>query len=146
MAYTKQTFDDYQVLTADNMNYIEDGIEAAHQGLEQKQNTLVSGMNIKTINGVSLLGEGNLVIQGSDGEGSTSVAGYASDYFQIEEDEVNTVTIPDTIKDYPAISVYHNGSFLVKGYHYTVEDATLHLTNFNAFKGDVFSFVGFGVF
>lgn len=145
MAYTKQTFEDYQILTADNMNHIEDGIDTAHQGLGEKQDTLVSGMNIKTINGVSLLGQGNLVIEGSNGS-STPVTGYATDYIQITEEEISTVVIPDTIKDYPAISVYHNGSFLVKGYHYTVEDYTIHLSNFVAFKGDVFSFMGFGVF
>lgn len=38
--------------------------------LDTKQNTLVSGTNIKTINGESVLGEGNLVIEGG---GSTPV-------------------------------------------------------------------------
>lgn len=144
MAYTKQTFEDYQVLTADNMNHIEDGIDTAHQGLNEKQDTLISGMNIKTINGVSLLGQGNIDISG-DGS-SSSVTGYATDYIQITEEEISTVVIPDTIKGYPAISVFHNGSFLVKGYHYTVENDTIYLSNFVAFKGDVFSFMGFGVF
>lgn len=32
-----------------------------------KQNTLVSGTNIKTINGESVLGSGNIVISGSGG-------------------------------------------------------------------------------
>lgn len=35
--------------------------------LANKQDTLVSGTNIKTVNGNSLLGEGNLVIAGGDG-------------------------------------------------------------------------------
>ena len=53
------------------MNHIEDGIEAVEnyiknveaitiEKLEKKQDTLVSGENIKTINGVSVLGEGNI--------------------------------------------------------------------------------------
>jgi hypothetical protein len=41
--------------------------------LAQKQDTLVSGTNIKTINGVSILGEGDLVIKGGGASISTSV-------------------------------------------------------------------------
>lgn len=39
-----------------------------------KQDTLVSGENIKTINGESILGSGNIVIEGGSGGGSSSVA------------------------------------------------------------------------
>ena len=35
-----------------------------------KQDTLVSGTNIKTINGESILGDGNIVIEGGSGDGS----------------------------------------------------------------------------
>lgn len=38
--------------------------------LTQKQDTLVSGTNIKTINGQSILGEGNINIEGGSGGGS----------------------------------------------------------------------------
>jgi hypothetical protein len=41
------------------------------KALKEKQNILISGENIKTINGVSILGEGNIVIQG--GEGTTAI-------------------------------------------------------------------------
>ena len=41
--------------------------------LDRKQPTLVSGVNIKTINGKTLLGEGDLVIEGGSGDGSASV-------------------------------------------------------------------------
>jgi uncharacterized protein YjdB len=44
-----------------------------HQDLSSKQDKLVSGTTIKTINGNSILGEGNLVIEGG-GEGLSSVA------------------------------------------------------------------------
>ena len=40
-----------------------------------KQDTLVSGTNIKTINGETLLGEGNITIQGGSGGGKTIEAG-----------------------------------------------------------------------
>ena len=87
-------------ISADNLNKIEQGIYDATEGLADKvdkvtgkglstndytdaektklagidmttkQDTLVSGTNIKTINGNSLLGSGNIVIQGGGG-GST---------------------------------------------------------------------------
>ena len=42
-------------------------------GLATKQNTLVSGTNIKTINGSSILGSGNITISGGEGTTSTRV-------------------------------------------------------------------------
>ena len=45
-----------------------DGID-----LTTKQDTLVSGTNIKTVNGISLLGEGNITISG---EGGADLSGY----------------------------------------------------------------------
>lgn len=44
---------------------------ATQTELNAKQDTLVSGTNIKTINGISILGEGNLVISGS-GSGTSN--------------------------------------------------------------------------
>ena len=41
--------------------------------LDTKQDTLVSGENIKTINNVSILGEGNIYIQGGGGEDPNAV-------------------------------------------------------------------------
>lgn len=49
-----------------------DGVSVADL-LDRKQPTLVSGVNIKTINGKTLLGEGDLVIEGGSGDGSASV-------------------------------------------------------------------------
>lgn len=48
-------------------------VTAVEAGLSGKQATLVSGTNIKTINGNSLLGSGNLEIQGGSGGSQTSV-------------------------------------------------------------------------
>lgn len=45
------------------------------QGLSEKQDTLVSGTNIKTINGEALLGSGNIVITGGGGGAVDSVNG-----------------------------------------------------------------------
>lgn len=48
------------------------GLQAALNG---KQDELVSGTNIKTINGISVLGSGNMVISGGGGGGSGDVVG-----------------------------------------------------------------------
>lgn len=91
-------------INAENLNKIEQGIYDAHDGLagkvdketgkglstndftdaektklegidlSTKQDTLVSGTNIKTINGASLLGPGNIVIEGGGGGGSENIA------------------------------------------------------------------------
>ena len=50
-----------KVLTYSGLSYYHGKIT---QELNKKQNTLVSGTNIKTINGQSLLGSGNLTIGG----------------------------------------------------------------------------------
>jgi hypothetical protein len=64
MSYKKQTFvDNETILKASHLNHIEDGIENLDQ---TKQDTLVSGTNIKTINGESLLGEGDINIEVRD--------------------------------------------------------------------------------
>ena len=42
-----------------------------HQSLDSKQDKLVSGTNIKTINGTSILGAGNITISGGSGSGSS---------------------------------------------------------------------------
>lgn len=71
MAYTKTTWVDNSApaIDAENLNKIEQGIYDAHTG---KQDRLVSGTNIKTINGNSILGSGNLVIEGGGGGGGGS--------------------------------------------------------------------------
>lgn len=72
MSYTKQTFTSGQILKASDLNTM-------LQGIVEKQDKLVSGTNIKTINGQSLLGSGNISIEGSDVtiDGATLGAKYA---------------------------------------------------------------------
>lgn len=60
--------------------------------LNGKQSTLVSGTNIKTINGESVLGSGNIVIEGGSGGGATYAAG---DGIDISND--NTISVDNTI-------------------------------------------------
>ena len=62
MAYNKTTWVNNQApaLDADHLNHIEQGIYDAHTS---KQDTLISGSNIKTVNGQSVLGSGDLSIE-----------------------------------------------------------------------------------
>ena len=48
--------------------------------LDGKQSVLVSGTNIKTINGTSILGSGNIVIEGGSGGGSLEDNRYFTDF------------------------------------------------------------------
>lgn len=67
MAYQTHTFKDQDILTHNDMNNIISGINEAKSDINKKQATLVSGNNIKTINGVSILGSGNIIISGDGG-------------------------------------------------------------------------------
>ena len=51
--------------------------EAVNEGRNGKQDTLVSGTNIKTINGGSLLGSGDLTIQGGSGSSNPVLLGFS---------------------------------------------------------------------
>ena len=65
MSYTKQNFTSGQTLTANALNKIEDGIVANEQQLNNKQpkgNYLTAHQKIKTVNGQSLVGDGNIDI------------------------------------------------------------------------------------
>ena len=63
MAYTKTQWVNNQApaISAENLNKMEQGIYDAHT---EKQDTLVSGTNIKTVNSESLLGAGDIEIVG----------------------------------------------------------------------------------
>ena len=66
------------------------GYLTSHQDISGKQDTLVSGTNIKTINNQTLLGNGNITIEGGSGSGDTNI---------IETVKVNgTALVPDANK------------------------------------------------
>lgn len=71
MAYEKQNWKNLPSketpVNAERLNHIEEGIYENSIG---KQETLVSGENIKTINNQSILGSGNITIEGGSGGGS----------------------------------------------------------------------------
>lgn len=57
---------------------VDEEIGKLENSISDKQDTLVSGLNVKTINGKSILGSGNIVIEGGSG-GSTDLTGYATE-------------------------------------------------------------------
>lgn len=66
----------YNQSWTDAWNYSENNavdLDTYTQGMATKQDTLVSGTNIKTINNQSLLGSGNITIQGGGGGGDVNV-------------------------------------------------------------------------
>ena len=56
-----------------NISSIGSDLTLLSAGMGQKQNTLVSGTNIKTVNGQSLLGEGDITIEAGGGGASITV-------------------------------------------------------------------------
>ena len=68
----------YEVMIVDGLaSYLTDGIENNYATQQWVQNNtqapLVSGTNIKTINGTSILGEGNISVSGGGGGGDTNI-------------------------------------------------------------------------
>lgn len=76
---TKITFEDLPStntpLSANNLNTMQNNIE---DSIDTKQDTLVSGTNIKTINNNSILGSGNIMVGGSTPTGSVMMFGGAT--------------------------------------------------------------------
>ena len=61
-----------EFVVSEALNELNDKILTVSGEVETKQDTLVSGTNIKTINNQSLLGSGNIDIQGGGGESYTA--------------------------------------------------------------------------
>ncbi|MCQ2276354.1 MAG: hypothetical protein MJZ87_05370 [Bacteroidales bacterium] len=94
-----------------------------HQDISGKQNTLVSGTNIRTINGQSLLGSGNITIEGGGGGGDGLTSEQVVTIVQDELDDympkfhlavcdssststAKTVTIPGVTSLYDGLAIY----------------------------------------
>lgn len=86
---TLNTLNELAVAIQDN----EDVVEALNQSIGSKQDTLISGTNIKTVNGQSLLGEGDLEIQ----EFKTYTFDYNNYTSTITQEELNKVLEADKI-------------------------------------------------
>jgi hypothetical protein len=108
------------VLTLNKVNGVAityyDPISSIQTQLNGKQATLVSGTNIKTINSVSLLGSGNIVISGS-----TQV------YSEIPTGTINGSNTSFTIAHIPlaGISLFLNGLMAIPTTDYSVSGTTI---------------------
>ncbi len=65
--------------------------KAVAQAVSTKQNTLVSGTNIKTINGQSILGSGNIEIEGGTGASTDEIVTAVIEKLPIYNGEVGSV-------------------------------------------------------
>lgn len=86
---TLNTLNELAVAIQDN----EDVVEALNQSIGSKQDKLISGTNIKTVNGQSLLGNGDLEIQ----EFKTYTFDYNNHNGTITQEELNKVLEADNI-------------------------------------------------
>jgi hypothetical protein len=66
-------------------------VKAAYDLANGKQDKLVSGTNIKTINGESLLGEGNIVISSGGGEETDMSNYYTKEEIDNTVGDINTI-------------------------------------------------------
>lgn len=111
-----------------------------------KQNTLISGSTIKTINNTSLLGSGNINVGGTDYTAGTGIAiseGTITNTITSYNDLSDLPTVPDTtsqlINDSNFVSsselaeVAFTGSYLALSNTPTIPDSTSQLTNDSEF-------------
>lgn len=111
MAYKKQNFTSGQTLKAEHLNYIENGILENEANVDKKQDILTSGENIKTINGKSILGSGDIVIEGSEG---SFIRDYDFSVKSVNHRGFNSIAPENTIPAYILSSE--------KGYKYVEAD------------------------
>ena len=111
-------------------NYATD--EELAQGLSSKQDTLVSGTNVKTINGQSILGSGNITIESP--EGGITDAPADGNLYGRRDGSWSQVTIPDTsnfITETTADSKYQpKGTYLTSIPDEYVTDTELTAKNY----------------
>lgn len=82
-------------IAGNGINIINDVISINDSEIN-KQDTLVSGVNIKTINGMTLLGSGNITVEGSGTGGEVYVAGYGiniteGNAINVDANELNNI-------------------------------------------------------
>lgn len=100
---TSQLENDSKYITADDLPSVElpENI-ATLDDVAKKQDKLISGENIKTINGQSVLGNGNISIEG--GNGNVDLSGYvtkvdADKAYQPKGDYAELTDIPTKVSD-----------------------------------------------
>ena len=108
---------------------------AREQAVATKQDTLVSGQNIKTINGQSVLGEGNIAIQG--GSGGISDAPSDNKLYGRKNSQWTEIVIPST--DNLATKEELNAKANLDGANFTGGVVVPDLSINNSTKGVMFN-------
>jgi hypothetical protein len=122
MGYIKQNFVPNQTLTAEELNMMDNQISANEVAIESvkasvkasqesKQDKLVSGTNIKTINGQTILGPGNITIEGGNGTVDTSNLATKSE-LNAKQDKLVSGT---NIKTINGQSIVGSGNITIEG-------------------------------
>ena len=134
MGYIKQNFIPNQTLTAEELNKMDEQIytnektiesvkESVVSTKESKQDKLVSGTNIKTINGQSILGSGNITIQGGNGE--VNLDGYATEQWVQNQNYLKSipsnVVLESELKTINGKSILGSGDITIEGGSGTVD-------------------------
>jgi len=114
-----------------------DVVNKVNELVDDKQDTLVSGTNIKTINNTSILGSGNIDIQGGTDISSNKVNGAPLSNTSSHFFGVSTSAATDVEKDVsiPSITELTAGVAIIvlPTITSTVANATIKLNNFDAY-------------
>lgn len=157
MAYQKQVFiDNKTVIQAKHFKHIENGIVTIEQIAENanwtanmasnnatvakavasnaqtiakgKQDKLVSGKTIKTVNGQTLLGDGDL-----------NLAGMTDCFFLFEQEMASAKwTITHPLNKFPSVSVVDSSGNEVLGEVIYINDSTIQIEFIGAFSGKAY--------
>ena len=109
--------------------------------LELYQTLLVSGTNIKTINGQSILGEGNIEIQGSGGGGDVDLSAYVTkqELYNIQNPLKVTVSVSPSLVEYTGEVNTINITVIARKGNTAVNPDSIQLS----YKGMTTSILGF---
>lgn len=94
------------------------------------QTLLVSGVNIKTINGQSILGEGNIEIQGSNGSAEIDLSGYVTkqELYNIQNPLKVTVQVSPSLIEYDGEAHSVNVTVIARKGGTLVEPSSIQLS------------------
>lgn len=97
MAYKKLDLKNGATFDETHIAHIENGIAENEKNIGNKQDQLESGANIKTINGQSVLGSGNIAIEGGNtdlyNEAKKLISRFQHQYFKSAKDDTDAVDI-----------------------------------------------------
>ena len=110
-----------KLVTKGNLERAVGWIDTALQAVQEaKQDTLVSGTNIKTVNGQSLLGSGNIAIEGGSGTSLPDTANNAGKVLAVNS-SANGVEWVEQSGDEPLVCHISTGSDGNGGYTYSCD-------------------------